>query len=124
MGIKIYPIIVAIALSVGLASCHDDNWRPDVSNGKTGEVNLKSIGLEVSDAEKVVNSSRASVDVSGYLVKITGSDGSSVQQWTYSDMPEVFTLPVGKYSVAVESHRQAKAEWDAPYYAGSKAFEV
>ena len=110
MGIKIYPIIVAIALSVGLASCHDDNWRPDVSNGKTGEVNLKSIGLEVSDAEKVVNSSRASVDVSGYLVKITGSDGSSVQQWTYSDMPEVFTLPVGKYSVAVESHRQAKAD--------------
>ena len=124
MGIKIYPLIVAIALSVGLASCHDVNWRQDVSNGKTGEVNLKSIGLEVSDAEKVVNSSRASVDVSGYLVKITGSDGSSVQQWTYSDMPEVFTLPVGKYSVAVESHRQAKAEWDAPYYAGSKAFEI
>lgn len=110
---KIFGIVLAAAAALGLASC--DNWNPMLE--KEGTVQLANLTVNVTD------NSRAGVDVSGYTVVIKNSDGI-VKQWKYSEMPEVFSLAVGDYSVEAYSHEVQAAEWDAPYYKGTKAFTI
>lgn len=120
MKTKILSIFMALAFAVGLTGC-DDDWNHDIT--KTGTVSLSSMGVEVSNVEQVMT--RAGVDVSSFLVKIYNAQGSLVEQWVYSEMPEVFTLPVGEnYVVRVESHAVAKAEWEHPYFKGEKTFSI
>lgn len=121
MKIKILTLFAIVAATIGLASCHDDNWNPNTGD-KNGTLSLSSMDVEVSNAENVI--SRASVDVSRFIVKIYDADGALVNQWTYGDMPEIVSLPVGEYSVKVYSHEIEKAEWEHPYFEGSKSFSI
>lgn len=124
MKTKILSFALAFAATVGLASC-DSDWQPAVDGGRSGQIKLSSIGIEVDDTEDVLK--RSSVDVSGFLVKIYKSDadgGDLVNQWTYSQMPEIFSLGVGDYRVDIVSHNVQKAEWDAPLFLGSKTFSI
>lgn len=122
MKANILNLLLAILAIIGLSSCHDDDWNPNVSGGE-GRVSLQSLGIDVSDGANVIES-RASYDVSGFAVRIFDSKGLTVGSWTYSEMPEVFTLPVGVYTVEVESHTVDKAAWDKPYFKGSKEFTI
>ena len=125
---RIFNILLgSMALTAGLTSCHDDiNIKPTPEGG-SGEVQLSSMSIDMSDAEKVVSSSasRATVDLNDFIVTISAEDaGTEPKTWRFGDMPEVFTLPAGNYTVDVESHKIAKAEWDKPYYKGSKEFTI
>lgn len=113
---------MALAL-VGLSGCGDD-FTP--ATERTGQVNLSTMGVEVnSDAVEVGGESRAEHDISQYIVKIFSADGSLVANWAYSEMPEIFTLPVANnYKVEVMSHKVDKAEWERPLYVGSKTFNI
>lgn len=123
MKTKILSFVAVAALALGLSSC-DDNWNPDVEpEGKTGEVSLASLGVEVSTAEQIL--SRAEVDLTPFIITITNkTTGEQAAQWTYGEMPELFALPVGDYTVAVKSHEVQPAEWDKPYYVGEKDFSI
>lgn len=122
MKTKILSFFLTIMAVVGLSACHDDDWNPDISGGE-GTVSLKSLGIDVSEGAEVIES-RLSYDVSAFLVKIYDVKGLPVGSWIYSEMPEVFTLPAGVYTVEVESHKVEKAAWDKPYFKGSKEFTV
>lgn len=122
MKTKILSFFLTIMAVVGLSACHDDDWNPDISGGE-GTVSLKSLGIDVSEGAEVIES-RLSYDVSAFLVKIYDVKGLPVGSWTYSEMPEVFTLPAGVYTVEVESHKVEKAAWDKPYFKGSKEFTI
>lgn len=111
-------------LAVAVVSCKDESWH----NGEpgadipTGELAMGSLSVEVDDQSTPVAkapAARAGVDASGFIVKVSDSEGALVNQWTYSAMPEVLTLPVGDYTVDVASGVVEKAAWDAPFYAGS-----
>lgn len=123
MKTKILSFALAVAASIGLASC-DSDWQPAVDGGRAGQIKLSSISIEVDEAEEVLK--RSSVDVSSFLVKIykADGDGALVNQWTYAQMPEIFSLPVGDYRVDIASHNVQKAEWDAPLFLGSKTFSI
>lgn len=120
---------LAVAMTFGLSSCHDDpGIKPGTEKG-TGSVQLTSMSIDMSDAEKVIKTgagSRATVDLNDFIVTITDKNSESfVRTYRYADMPEILTLPAGdSYVVEVESHAIAKAEWDRPYYKGSKEFSV
>lgn len=119
-------LIGSLALVSGLSSCHDD---PSVKPGTTdekGTVNLRSLGIDVTNAEKIIESSnsRASIDLSDYVIRIEDAEGTVTKQWVYSQMPEVFELPVGQYTAHVYSHEVQKAEWDRPYFVGDKSFTI
>ncbi len=105
-----------MAATMGLASC--DNWSPLLE--KEGTVQLSDLAVNVTD------NSRAGVDVSGYTVKILTSDDVIKGEWLYSEMPEVFSLPVGtNYKLLVYSHEVKAAAWEEPYYKGkSKNFDI
>lgn len=129
MKTKILSLLAFVAIALGTTSCHEDiGTNSGDSNNKTeqgeGTINLRSLGLEINNAEKVVVSSRASVDLSDFLIDILDSDGASVKSWKYSEMPELFALPVGNYYVKVRSHEVQKAEWEHPYFLGEQSFSI
>ncbi len=121
MKTKILSIVLAAAAAIGLTSC-DSEWQPALDGGRSGQVALTSLGVEVDTSEEIV--SRSSVDVSNFLVKIYNADNALVEQWTYSKLPEIFSLPVGDYRVDIVSHAVQKADWDAPLYTGSANFSI
>lgn len=124
---NIYNILVAGALMLGFASCHDDVAGPDIVSGDEGTLQLSSLSIDMSDAEKVIQSTagRASVDLNDFLVYITPKGSTeTIKTYHYGDMPEILTLPAGEYTVQVESHKILKAEWDHPYYKGSQDFAI
>ena len=120
MKTKIFSILLAAAAMVGLSSC-DNGMDPNPSEG-SGQLKLSSLTVDVDDSESEV--SRAGVNTDNFSVVITPADGGPAYSYVYSEMPEIVTLPVGDYTVTVESHELQKAEWDKPYYAGSKEFSI
>ena len=124
MKTNILTATAFVAAMMVATSC-DDNWTPSV--GTDGELDLSTISVINDDAEKLVRNehSRADVDLSNYIVGIyRDGETSPVNTWFYGSMPEVVALPQGEYTVEVESHKVAKAEWETPYFAGSRTFSI
>lgn len=119
MKTKILSILLAVAAVIGLGSC--DNGL-DPKPEAHGQLKLSSLGVEVDDSESVI--SRAGVNTDNFIVVITNSAGEVRGKYSYAEMPEIITLPVGDYTVQVNSHELQKAEWDKPYYTGSKEFKI
>ena len=123
MKSKILWLFAAVLSMSLLTSCHDDATVKPVTEGD-GTVNLRSLAVEVDNAEKVIASSRANIDLSDFVVQIFNASNQKVAQWTYASMPEVFTLAAGAYRVHVYSHDVKKAEWEHPYFVGDREFTV
>lgn len=128
MKSNIIRLAACAALTVSLAAC-DDNWKgdePTPQGGTAATLQLKDhLNVEVNN--NASRASRASYDLSGFNVKILNSDGSAVKDadWTYAQLPGVFTLNPGDYSVKVVSSLTHPAvAWDAPYFEGSKTFSI
>ncbi len=122
MKTKIFTILSLMALCLGFSSCKDDWSSDDVSQG---QLSLSSMNVEVSNVEKVITSSRAAIDTDAFLVTITNkSTGETAGSYEFGSMPEVVSLPAGKYTLTVKSHNIQKAEWEHPYFEGSKDFEI
>lgn len=51
-------------------------------------------------------------------------EGKMVQEWKYSEMPEIFTLKVSHYSITAMSHEVQPAEFEKPYYFSKQDFEI
>jgi len=130
MKSKIFSFIATLVLASGLCSCHDDINTGGGKKQTNGQVNLRSMGVDVNNAETIITTSagaksaaRANVDLSDFNVTIS-SGGTAVHSWRYADMPELFTLPVGDYTVKVVSHQVQKAEWEHPLFIGEKTFSI
>ncbi len=115
MKTKIYTIAIVAAGLLGMASC-SDNWTPEEESNGLGQAKMS--GVDVVNVENVI--SRAGVDVSNFLVSVVNSDGVVVNEWKYSEMPEIITLDVAdNYQVNVISHIEESAAWEAPLFKGS-----
>ncbi len=121
MKIKYSAIALLTALTFGLGACDNHNYGE--GGETTGSVSFESFGVDVEDNETVIDT-RTGVDVSDYIVKITDSRGVAKLECAYSAVPEVMTLPVGDYKVEVKSHNVAPAEFNHPYFEGSKTFTI
>lgn len=127
---KIFSLLTALLTVMSLTTACDD-WEPGTQQfpSNTGGVNLKGMAVNVDSQTRP--SGRATVETGSFLVQIIDKatsetavyDGAKCE-WTFSQMPEVMTLPVGEYTVNVKSHEPLKAEWDNPCYEGSKDFEI
>lgn len=121
---KIYNILTASLVLLAASSCNENGWD-DLKAGGNGELQLSSLEIQLNDKETVVTRSRAAAEVEDYLVTITDQNGKMMGNWQYGKMPEIVTLPAGtNYKVKVESHEIQLAEFDRPYYAGEKEFNI
>ena len=104
-------------------SCHNENMNLSV-NG-TGEIRLSSMTMSYN-TEPIVKESRAAEDLNEYTVGIYNFDDNTlVQEWKYTEMPELFVLPVGNYKIVAHSPEVEGADFDAPFcYGESKKIEV
>lgn len=106
------------------SACHSEKMDP-YSTDATGQVSLASLKMELDlKLDTVYPKSRAGIDVSGFLITINNSDGVQAEQYTYSEMPEIISLPVGNYTIIASSAAKATNGFDVPYYKGSTTFVV
>lgn len=124
---KIFLICFTLLAGVLIFSaCHSEAMDENVSHAK-GNLNLSSLKTDVDlDIETVYVGSRAdeTVDVSNFLVAIYDSKSQKVEQWKYSEMPEVVSLTVGTYSIEVLSAEAPSNGFDAPFYKGTATCEI
>lgn len=130
MKTKIYSLLVALMSVVAFSAC--DDWTPGEQGGypaNTGGVSSANMNVAVNDEVTAIG--RAIVDTSDFLVTVyekgtetVATYGGKACSWTYSAMPEIFTLPVGEYTVSVRSHEPEDVAWSAPYFIGSADFTV
>lgn len=115
--------LICFTLLAGLlifSACHSEAM--DGVSGKKGNLNLSSLKAEVDlDVETVYVSSRAgeTVDVSNFLVAIYDAQSQKIEQWKYSEMPEIVSLAVGTYSIEVLSAETSSNGFDTPFYKGT-----
>lgn len=137
MKTKIFSILLSAAAMAGFSAC--DTWNPDPAVNGRGQLSTANLGVEVDGAETDVNdnagakpaavkarttASRATVDLSNFIVTVDDKNGQQVSRWTYSTMPELPTFAVGDYTVTVRSHEVEPAAWNAPYFEGSQTFTI
>ncbi|MGM9802567.1 MAG: DUF4493 domain-containing protein [Muribaculaceae bacterium] len=119
---KIYNIIMMMALAAfTFASCDDPNYGGETAD--QGQLKMSTLGIDVDASETTVT--RSSVDVSGFTVRVLDAkSGLLKNSWTFSQMPEVITLPVGDYIAEVYNSEVKEAEFDAPYYYAKQNFSI
>ncbi len=137
MKTKIFSILLSAAAMAGFSAC--DSWNPDPAVNGRGQLKTSTLGVEVDGAETDVNdnagarpssvkamapASRATVDLSNFIVTVEDKNGQQVSRWTYTTMPELPTFAAGDYTVTVRSHEVEPAAWNAPYFEGSQAFTI
>lgn len=129
-----YTLIVLILSSLSVISCKSEKISFEDNNEGTKEIvelNLRSIigqdliTVDTSVETRVDDASRATnVDISSYIVVLYQSDDKLVQQWTYSELPELVSVLEGDYYLLVKSHEQLPLDTKAYYEGKSEVFSV
>ena len=118
-----FTLTVLLSSIMIFSSCHSEKMNLSVTG--TGQVKLSSMQMTYN-TEPLVTVSRAAEDLNNYVVGIYKSaDNSLVQEWKYSEMPEIFTLDAGDYKLVAHSQDVEGAQFDAPCcYGESSVFTI
>ena len=125
-----FTLTVLLSSIMIFSSCHSEKMNLSVSG--TGQVKLSSMQVTYNSEplhtvkDPKDDTSRAAEDLDNYVVGIYKSaDNSLVQEWKYSEMPEIFTLDAGDYKLVAHSQDVEGAQFDAPYcYGESDVFTI
>lgn len=125
---KLYILSMLCLALVCLVACDRETLdygtqQPEVDNRPEGKVSIAGLQVGVTTTPFVKS---ASVDLAPFIIRIFDKDHGNklVKEWAYSEMPEIFTLKIGNYSIAAYSHEQLPAEFDRPFYYGVREFTV
>lgn len=117
-----FTLTVLLSSIMIFSSCHSEKMNLSVTG--TGQVRLSSMQMTYN-TEPLVTVSRAAEDLNNYVVGIYKSDDNLVQEWKYSEMPEIFTLDAGDYKLVAHSQDVEGAQFEAPYcYGESSVFTI
>ena len=118
-----FTLTVLLSSIMIFSSCHSEKMNLSVTG--TGQVKLSSMQMTYN-TEPLITVSRATEDLNNYVVGIYKfADNSLVQEWKYSEMPEIFTLDAGDYKLVAHSQDVEGAQFDAPYcYGESSVFTI
>lgn len=120
-----YILIFALATILSFSACDREKMDNDFTEQGEGSINLASLkGLSVDVSSTTITRADGDVNTDNYLIRIYNVDGELVQEWKYSDLPEIFTLKVGSYSIQALSHEVQPAEFEKPYYYAEESFTI
>lgn len=115
---KIFQILILATIAISFIACKEDEPTPQKT---TGDIALSSLLVSYDPTATIVRST----DVNNFIVSIYENSNSTLKaQWSYKDMPDVFTLEAGSYTLKVASHTPEDAAWDTPYYYAEKEFVI
>jgi len=120
---SLLAILMVILVGTAVTGCSkEDPFYIDNEANGNGTLSLKKMLVEVTNKEKLV---RSDVNLDNFNVKVLNAEGLEVESYKYAEMPDVITLPVGNYTVKVNSGDVQEAAWDAPYFEGvSEEFSI
>lgn len=125
---KKYCYLFLVSVLTLFSSCDNENWDSEELLKSEGQLSLQSLTIDVDAAVKEVSRSlndSSDIDASNYIINVVNRNTQEVvNSWKYSDMPEIATLNVGEYTLEVKSHILEPAQWEAPYYYGTKDFSI
>lgn len=113
------------ALLFTACSNRETPFIPDEEiDAPTGQLSTAELLLSVTIDDEV-RTRAESPDINTFIVEIRKGDVLK-HSYTYSELPEVITLPEGAdYTVQVKSDvKAAEADWEAPYYVGAQSFTI
>lgn len=111
---SLLSLLLIATLGLTIAGCNkEEPFGPETENNGTGELSLKKMLLEVTNEENIV---RSEINYDNFNIIIRDSQGQDIQNYRYADMPDVIKLPVGLYTVYVNSGNDVDADWEAPYF--------
>ena len=116
---------------LAFSSCEREQWGnaqkgpDDIDNRAEGQIGLSALKVSV-DEQTATTVTRAGINTDNFIIRIYDMDqeGKMVQEWKYSEMPEIFTLKVSHYSITAMSHEVQPAEFEKPYYFSKQDFEI
>lgn len=114
---NIYSHILASATMVALAGCDKEaNFML-----QEGQLNGKAVAVDY-----VNSGTRASnINIGEFIVNLVNTQTNEIEKsYTYSEMPEVVTLPVGEYRAEAVYGENKIAEWENPFYKGATTFKI
>ena len=125
----IFYSLAAVALMTGCAN--EAPFSDPSASRETGKLMTRCLAPKWGNTEGVDVSTRATVpSVDDFTVVISREgntrDGSTegTVTYTYSEMPEVLTLPVGNYEVYASHGDNPDSDWETPYYYGESSFGI
>ena len=111
---KIFALLFPIAFAIGCSSYDSDIAFVE---SKTGFLKINEIGLGTEITQQPL-SREVNETTKGLLVNITDETNFD-KSYLYGEMAEVIELPVGIYSITVNSDgSKADEKWGSPYYKG------
>lgn len=126
--------MVMLAAVLTAQSCIRQDGIPSrtKTDGPTGVFRMSEIGF--SKAVEIVHGTRAEnpdISTDDFLVEIHNkADGKEYLKCAVSELKDLMgedmemELPVGNYTITVESHKVKDAEWEDPYYRVTDSFEI
>lgn len=118
-------LLLAAAVISGVASCSKEEPFDGKETTEFGKVSTASLKVALENENGVPDvynrPTRAGApDVNDFTVDfIKEGETEPAQSYVYSEMPEVVTLPVGKYTARASYGENAPAAWENPYFEGS-----
>lgn len=118
-------LLLAAALLSGVTSCSKEEPFGGDETTEFGKVSTASLKVALENESGVPDvhnrPTRAGApDVNDFTVDfIKDGETEPTQSYVYSEMPEVVTLPVGKYTARASYGENAPAAWENPYFEGS-----
>lgn len=119
---QIFFVFTLFAVILLVTACHSE--KVDYGINQEGQLNLSSLQL-TPNTDPLVTESRVAAELNEYVVEVYTEGGELVNSWKYSEMPEVYTLKIGKYKIVAHAPVTEGAAFDTPYCEGeSKVFEI
>lgn len=115
-------------LGVLLGACGmDPKIEKQTENEEFGSVHLQVGALGNFEVVMTKAEGDADINVDDFTVRISGKTLKETvydSTWTrYADMPEIVSIPAGKYTIEAFNGEQ-KSGFDSPYYYGNKEIEI
>ncbi|MBQ1968646.1 MAG: DUF4493 domain-containing protein [Flavobacteriales bacterium] len=123
-------MLSSVAVMMFTACSKDNQKEKEVENGQL-TLSLKQEGDFViteggaTSSQAPMTKASASTDLSKFYVEVESTDGTWYKKWnSYTEMPEVVTLPADEYVITAANGTLQKAQWEAPFYLGERSFSV
>lgn len=126
---KLYKgLILSLAVTALAAGCSKEDPFDIPADEEMGQLLTSSLAPSLTNPEGYEAVTRATVpstdDFKVVIIKQGGKATKPTAEYTYSEMPEVLSLPVGKYVVYAEHGDNKETAWDEPYYYGESSFTI
>lgn len=120
-----YILLIALAAITSFTACDREKMDNDLKEQGEGSINLVSLkDLSVDVSSTTITRASEEINTDNYLIRIYNADNELVQEWKLSELPEIFTLKVGTYTIQALSHEVQPAEFEQPYYFAKETFTI